>query len=69
VRVTTEGRLLLCLGQEHSVDLRDIIRQYSNDIERLKHAIIQSMDIKPEGHDFNISEQPIIFRHMSVTGG
>ncbi len=69
VRVTTEGRLLLCLGQEHSVDLRGIIRRYPGDIERLKEAIIKSMDIKPEGHDFNISEQPIIFRHMSVTGG
>jgi cyclic pyranopterin phosphate synthase len=67
--VTTEGRLLLCLGQEHSVDLRGIIRRYPGDIERLKEAIIKSMDIKPEGHDFNISEQPIIFRHMSVTGG
>ena len=69
VRVTTEGRLLLCLGQEHSVDLRGIIRRYPGDIGRLKEAIIKSMDIKPEGHDFNIGEQPIIFRHMSVTGG
>jgi len=69
VRVTTEGRLLLCLGQEHSVDLRAIIREYPNDIDRLKQAIIKSMDIKPEGHEFNLKEQPIIFRHMSVTGG
>lgn len=69
VRVTTEGRLLLCLGQEHSVDLRDIIRRHPGDIEQLKQAIIKSMDIKPKGHDFNIKEQPIIFRHMSVTGG
>ena len=69
VRMTTEGRLLLCLGQEHSVDLRDVIRRYPGDSERLKQAIIDSMDIKPEGHDFNIKEQPVIFRHMSVTGG
>ena len=69
VRVTTEGRLLLCLGQEHSVDLRRIIRGYPNDIERLKTAIIDSMQIKPEGHDFNLREQAVIFRHMSVTGG
>ncbi|NOQ81775.1 MAG: GTP 3',8-cyclase MoaA [Methylophaga sp.] len=69
VRMTTEGRLLLCLGQEHSVDLRDIIRRYPGDIERLKQAIIESMEIKPEGHDFNIKEQPVLFRHMSVTGG
>jgi len=69
VRVTTEGRLLLCLGQEHSVDLRAVIRRYPGDIERLKQSIIDSMAIKPEGHDFNIQEQPVIFRHMSVTGG
>jgi len=69
VRMTTEGRLLLCLGQEHSVDLRDVIRRYPGDSERLKQAIIDSMEIKPEGHDFNIKEQAVIFRHMSVTGG
>ena len=69
VRVTTEGRLLLCLGQEHSVDLRDVIRRYPDDLDKLKQAIINSMSIKPEGHDFNLKEQPIIFRHMSVTGG
>jgi cyclic pyranopterin phosphate synthase len=27
------------------------------------------MEIKPKGHDFDLTEQPIIFRHMSVTGG
>ena len=69
VRVTTEGRLLLCLGQEHSVDLRAVMRDYPGDMVRLKQAIIDSMDIKPKGHDFNVEAQPIIFRHMSVTGG
>jgi cyclic pyranopterin phosphate synthase len=69
VRVTTEGRLLLCLGQEHSMDLRDVIRRYPGDMEKLKQAIVKSMDIKPEGHDFNIEAKPVIFRHMSVTGG
>ena len=69
VRVTTEGRLLLCLGQEHSMDLRDIIRRHPGDMDKLKQAIIKSMDIKPEGHDFNIEAKPVIFRHMSVTGG
>lgn len=69
VRVTTEGRLLLCLGQEHSMDLRDVIRRYPGDMAKLKQAIVKSMDIKPEGHDFNIEAKPVIFRHMSVTGG
>lgn len=69
VRVTTEGRLLLCLGQEHSMDLREVIRRYPGDADKLKQAIIQSMAIKPKGHDFNIKAEPILFRHMSVTGG
>lgn len=69
VRVTTEGRLLLCLGQEHSMDLRSVIRSNPGDIDVLKKAIIASMMIKPKGHEFNLNEQPIIFRHMSVTGG
>lgn len=69
VRVTTEGRLLLCLGQEHSMDLRDIIRRHPCDMDKLKQAIVKSMDIKPEGHDFDIQAKPVIFRHMSVTGG
>ncbi len=69
VRLTVEGRLLLCLGQEHSVDLRDVIRSHPGDMEKLKQAIRDSMAIKPKGHEFNLQEKPIIFRHMSVTGG
>ena len=69
VRVTTEGRLLLCLGQEHSVDLRHILRSSPGDSESLKSAIVKSMDIKPKGHDFDLNRQPVILRHMSVTGG
>ena len=69
VRVTAEGMLLLCLGQEHSVDLRRIVRANPGDDEALKEAIIASMQIKPKGHDFNLNEQPIIMRHMSTTGG
>jgi cyclic pyranopterin phosphate synthase len=69
VRVTAQGRLLLCLGQEHSMDLRAILRSYPNDQERLKAAIRQAMAIKPKGHDFNLQVHPIILRHMSVTGG
>ncbi|MCG8378877.1 MAG: GTP 3',8-cyclase MoaA, partial [Proteobacteria bacterium] len=69
VRLTCEGRLLLCLGQEHSVDLRKIVRAYPGDMEKLKQAIRDSMSIKPKGHEFDLTEKPIIFRHMNVTGG
>ncbi len=69
VRLTCEGRLLLCLGQEHSVDLRHVIRSHPGDMEHLKQAIRDSMKIKPKGHEFNLEAKPIILRHMSVTGG
>lgn len=69
VRLTCEGRLLLCLGQEHSVDLRRTLRANPGDSEKLKQAIRDSMLIKPKGHEFDLSEKPIIFRHMNVTGG
>jgi len=69
VRVTCEGRLLLCLGQEHSVDLKQVLRESPGNIDVLKQTLRDSMLIKPEGHDFNINEKPVIFRHMNMTGG
>ena len=69
VRVTAEGMLLLCLGQEHSIDLRKVVRANPSDDEVLKQAIIDAMQLKPKGHNFNLNEQPIIMRHMSATGG
>lgn len=69
VRLTVEGRLLLCLGNEHSVDLKQVIRSHPGNTLYLKQAIVDAMQIKPEKHEFNIHEQPVIFRHMSVTGG
>tara|TARA_R110002074_G_scaffold145034_1_gene293189 strand:- start:58853 stop:59869 length:1017 start_codon:yes stop_codon:yes gene_type:complete len=69
VRVTASGLLLLCLGQEHSMDLKRVLRANPTDLNKLKQALIESMEIKPKGHDFDITEKPVIFRHMSVTGG
>ncbi len=69
VRLTPEGRLLLCLGQEHSVDLRKIVRDHPDNLDILKQAIIDSMAIKPLGHEFDLTTRPVILRHMNVTGG
>jgi cyclic pyranopterin phosphate synthase len=69
VRVTTEGRLLLCLGQEHSVDLRAVLRGNLGGRDTLQRAIIEAMAIKPKGHDFNLDRAPVILRHMNATGG
>lgn len=69
VRVTAEGRLLLCLGQEHSVDLRRVLRANPTDDDRVREALVQAMAVKPQGHEFAIGGQPVIFRHMNATGG
>jgi cyclic pyranopterin phosphate synthase len=69
VRVTAEGRLLLCLGQEHSVDLRAVMRANPGDLELVKETIKSAMAIKPKGHEFLLGARPVILRHMNVTGG
>ena len=69
VRLTVEGRLLLCLGNDHSVDLKAVLRANPGNMAILKQAIVDAMLIKPEKHEFNIHEQPVILRYMSMTGG
>lgn len=69
VRVTAEGRLLLCLGNEHSVDLKAITRANPGQVDVLEQAIIQAMDLKPEKHHFDLEDTPDIVRFMNMTGG
>ncbi|MBM6551347.1 GTP 3',8-cyclase MoaA [Marinomonas ostreistagni] len=69
VRLTAEGRLLLCLGNEHSMDLKSIMRDNPNDDVLLRQSIIESLALKPEKHHFNLEEEPQILRFMSATGG
>jgi GTP 3',8-cyclase len=69
VRVTTEGQLLLCLGQDHAMDLKQVLRAHPGDLPRLKRAIVGAIELKPKGHDFNRAQRSVAFRHMSATGG
>lgn len=69
VRVMPEGRLLLCLGQECSVDLRSILRAHPGQSLPLHQAIIEAIALKPQGHHFNVVHSPKILRYMSATGG
>jgi GTP 3',8-cyclase len=69
VRVTAEGRLLLCLGNEHSADLREILRADNYSSDNLKTVIMNAMQRKPERHHFDLATEPEIVRFMSVTGG
>lgn len=69
VRVTVEGRLLLCLGNEHSVDLRAILRAPGYTPDLLKKAIVDALWKKPERHHFDNHSDPQILRFMNTTGG
>ncbi len=69
VRLTAEGRLLLCLGQEHSSDLKRVVRANPGDADALREAIVNAMQLKPRGHNFDLNTQEVILRHMNVTGG
>lgn len=69
VRVTVEGRLLLCLGNEHSVDLRRVLRANPTSDNKLRQTIINAMDLKPERHHFSTNGDVQILRFMNMTGG
>ncbi len=67
VRLSVDGTLYMCLGQEHNYPLRDLLRRGIPDDE-LKEALIAAIGLKPERHEFR--EQPTkIVRFMSMTGG
>ncbi|MBV9078837.1 MAG: GTP 3',8-cyclase MoaA, partial [Methylobacteriaceae bacterium] len=69
VRLTTEGRLYMCLGHDDRVDLKTALRQGGPD--GLDAAIDEALRLKPARHDFRIApgSAPALARHMSVTGG
>lgn len=69
VRVTVEGRLLLCLGNEHSADLKVPLRDCVDDDQPLIDTLFKALPLKPERHHFNLDEQPQIVRFMNMTGG
>ena len=69
VRLSTDGKLHMCLGHEDSVDLRQAIR--SGGLAEVDVRISEALDLKPAAHDFHIApgSAPAVARHMSVTGG
>lgn len=68
VRVTSEGRLLLCLGNEHGTELMPLLRGGQSD-QQLSDHIQYALGQKPERHHFDLDDQPQIVRFMNMTGG
>jgi cyclic pyranopterin phosphate synthase len=67
VRLSADGTLYLCLGQNDKVELRPLLRSGISDAE-LEQAIIDAIAIKPERHEFNEHPEQVV-RFMSITGG
>ena len=67
VRLSADGTLYLCLGQNDKVELRPLLRAGISDAE-LEQAIIDAIAIKPERHEFNERPEQVV-RFMSLTGG
>lgn len=67
VRLSVEGTLYLCLGQDNQYPLRELIRSGITD-EELKLHIQKAIDLKPEKHEFTSNPEKLV-RFMSVTGG
>lgn len=70
VRISCQGELFLCLGQDDKVELMPLLRAHPSDDSPIIEAILNSMNIKPKGHDFDLSRaKPAVVRFMSHTGG
>ena len=68
VRLGSKGELLLCLGQNDSVSLRDPLRDGYSD-EEMKQFIRAAIDKKPERHNFLEEDNAAVMHNMSSLGG
>ncbi len=69
VRLTAEGRLLLCLGHEDSIDLRAVTRANPGSVEAIQEAVKAGLPKKPEKHEFSHEPEVKVLRYMHHTGG
>ena len=67
VRLSVDGVLYLCLGQDDKVELRPLLRSGISD-EELKETLRDAIGLKPERHEFTEKPQQVV-RLMSMTGG
>lgn len=67
VRLSADGTLYLCLGQDNRFELRPYLRGGVSDSE-LEELIKDAISLKPERHEFNEQPEQVV-RFMSMTGG
>jgi len=70
LRLTTDGKIFMCLGHNAHVDLRAAVRR--DGIAAVDQLLQQALKLKPLRHKFNAQLEgsaEILERHMNVTGG
>jgi cyclic pyranopterin phosphate synthase len=67
VRLSVDGTLYMCLGQDESLALRPLLRAGASDDE-LAAAIRAAIELKPQRHEFREKPGQVV-RFMSLTGG
>lgn len=70
LRLTTDGKIFMCLGHNAHVDLRAAVR--NDGISAVDQLLKKALKLKPLRHDFNAQldgSAQQLERHMSVTGG
>lgn len=70
LRLTTDGKIYMCLGHDAHVDLRNAVRR--DGVAAVDNLLQQALKLKPLKHDFNAQingTTNILERHMNVTGG
>lgn len=70
LRLTTDGKIFMCLGHSAHVDLRSAVRE--DGISAVDQLLQQALKLKPLKHDFNAQlngSAEKLERHMNVTGG
>lgn len=70
LRLTTDGKIFMCLGSEMHVDFRHAIRE--GGMDAVDSLLQKALRLKPERHDFErqMAEPDLrLHRHMNATGG
>jgi GTP 3',8-cyclase len=70
LRLTTDGKIYMCLGSEMHVDFRAALR--GEGMSAVDRLLQKALRLKPERHDFETQmahTDQRIHRHMNATGG
>jgi GTP 3',8-cyclase len=70
LRLTTDGKIYMCLGSEMHVDFKHALRNQG--LEAVDGLLQKALRLKPERHDFEMqmaNPDQRLDRHMNATGG